>query len=1007
MPSSNGNGDINLTVGLNTKDAVAQAKQLSSQIDSAIKKSAANGQDSKIAQSTAQMKKAKIEGEKLIATMEKVGAQTLPTQEYIELSNTFKEATANVDQLRSAITKDEDALSKLQVKMEKIAQTPITPKDLTGDESTQYTILAKQIKQAEEEYKSAFSSVSEQQNAGLPVHENELRQVEKLKSELEGLKKQQQDILDNHNKSSQAYQTMLQKAEELKSNLAANTQQMSNFSDKASDAAAKMIEMKQNGTATMAGTESEEYAKLNNQLNANIDKQKVALLHHREVVNKQKEATAETKNTGKEIEKNNKKLKEMPTSMADVSKATKHVFGNILKWGFGIRSTFILIRRLRTAIKEGFQNLIDTRPTSELANQITKLKGSIATLKNAFAAAFSPIVTMALPYIQSLINYILKAINAVGQFFAAITGAKTYTKAIVQSGKAQGGATKATKDNTKATKDNKKAKDEQLKQLASFDELNNLSAQTQEDLNDALEEEPDTGGGAGLANMFEDVPVDPKVLEWLEKIKKAIKPIVDAFKKGFFTALGDWKSRLDDIRRSYNSIKKSIKEIANDPKVKKAFSDMILANAEALGAMVGTFAKAGLIIGQALTGGIAKWLKDNKDRIKKQLVEIFDVRTEYFNKVRDFWYSISYIIEVFASQSMKDIVAHAMGIVSEVFLNGILLIDKLGRDLFGAATQWIVEHKEEIRSHIEDVLGFADDILGRVEQVVQDTFEQLQKTYDEHIKPFLDSIGQGLSDIYDSWNELWETSIKPALDELDQKFKEFVDNNQPRIDSIIENCGKLFDALKKLWEEVLVPLSKWVIEHVGPYVIDFIKTKIEGLMTTISGFLALIESISDVVGGVADAIVKIADGDWAGAWDSIKNSVINAVNGIVDYIKNELLPNLDNVLNAVGIISNPLGSISSYVGTKIGSKVGHFASGGVIPPSASEHLALVGDNNSETEVISPLSTMKQAMIEALNTANLGGGYGDIVIQIDGREVFRAVQTQNNQYKKQTGASAFA
>ena len=50
--------------------------------------------------------------------------------------------------------------------------------------------------------------------------------------------------------------------------------------------------------------------------------------------------------------------------------------------------------------------------------------------------------------------------------------------------------------------------------------------------------------------------------------------------------------------------------------------------------------------------------------------------------------------------------------------------------------------------------------------------------------------------------------------------------------------------------------------------------------------------------------------------------------------------------------------------------------------------------------------MKQAMIEALATANLGGSSGDIVIQIDGREVFRAVQSQNSQYKKQTGASAF-
>lgn len=908
MPSGSGNGDIQLRVGLDTKDATQQAKQLSKQIDDALQ-GAGTPSNSKVENANVQMKKAQREAQTLIDKMNRLSGKQVYSEDWTLLN---------------------DDITKIGMKID--------------------TLIDK-----EEKFRQLGGNVN---SKGFQSMEYD---IEKLNTELTELYSRRE-------------------------------------------------QMKAQGNIFQDASASQEYAKLNNQLNSVNDKMKVAILRQREAANSAAKVTDETKNTGKEIDKNNKKLKQMPTSMSDVSKATKSVFKNILRWGFGIRSTFILVRRLREAIKEGFTNLIDSRPTSELANQITRLKGSIATLKNAFAAAFSPIVTMALPYVQKLINMILSAVNAVGQFFAAITGHKTYTKAILQSGKAIGGSTKATKDNTKATKDNKKAKDEQLKQLASFDELNNLSAQHQEDLNDALEDEADAGGGAGLANMFEEVPVDPKVLEWLEKIKKAIKPIVDAFKKGFFKALGDWKSRLVDIKKSYDSIKKSIKEIANDPKLKKAFSNMILANAEALGAMTGTFAKAGLIIAQALLGGMAKWLKDNKNRIKRQLTEIFTVDAEWKNKIRDFWYATSDIIEVFASDSMKGIVAHILGIVNEVFLNAWLLFEKLGRDLTGAATQWIVDNKEDIKQHLQDILDFSNEILGDTEDHVQQTFDTLQETYDTHIKPLLDDIGQGLSDIYTTWNELWEQSVKPALDEISQKFKEFMDTNQPKIDAIIEDLGKLFDVLDKLWNQILVPLAQWSIEHLGPYVIDFIKIKIEGLMTTISGLLTLIESISEVVGGVCDAIVKIADGDWAGAWDSIKNSVINAVNDIVNYIKTELLPNLDNVLTAVGIISNPLGSVSSYIGSKIGKKfasgVGHFASGGVIPPSASEHLALVGDNNSETEVISPLSTMKQAMIEALATANLGGSSGDIVIQIDGREVFRAVQTQNSQYKKQTGASAF-
>jgi hypothetical protein len=40
-----------------------------------------------------------------------------------------------------------------------------------------------------------------------------------------------------------------------------------------------------------------------------------------------------------------------------------------------------------------------------------------------------------------------------------------------------------------------------------------------------------------------------------------------------------------------------------------------------------------------------------------------------------------------------------------------------------------------------------------------------------------------------------------------------------------------------------------------------------------------------------------------------------------------------------------------------------------VPPN-SEFLALLGDNKKETEIVSPLSTMKQALSEVLANANM-------------------------------------
>ncbi len=80
-----------------------------------------------------------------------------------------------------------------------------------------------------------------------------------------------------------------------------------------------------------------------------------------------------------------------------------------------------------------------------------------------------------------------------------------------------------------------------------------------------------------------------------------------------------------------------------------------------------------------------------------------------------------------------------------------------------------------------------------------------------------------------------------------------------------------------------------------------------------------------------------------------------------------------------------------------------LATGGVIPPNR-EFMAVLGDNKTETEVVSPLSTMKQAMLEALREAGGTGGDGTItvVVNLDGREVARNTVKHVNDMTRQAG-----
>lgn len=146
-----------------------------------------------------------------------------------------------------------------------------------------------------------------------------------------------------------------------------------------------------------------------------------------------------------------------------------------------------------SGMKEGFGNLYNE--VSSFQSVIDGLKASSLTLKNSFAAAFRPLVEIAIPYIQRAIDAIASLMNIIGQFTAAITGQKTYTKAVKQT-------TAAIKEQTGA----------QNRQLSSLDKLNNLSSN-----------KGGGSGGSGAGNMFEEAPIESGILGVFDKLKELIE----------------------------------------------------------------------------------------------------------------------------------------------------------------------------------------------------------------------------------------------------------------------------------------------------------------------------------------------------------------------------------------------------------------------------------------------------------------------------------------------------
>lgn len=156
-------------------------------------------------------------------------------------------------------------------------------------------------------------------------------------------------------------------------------------------------------------------------------------------------------------------MPQLKAAVDGANQSFKKGFKNILKWGFGIRSVFVLARRLRSAIKEGISAFAEQDP--ETKANLDALKNSLSALKASWGAAFAPIVNAVAPLLQKLIGWLQAAANAVQQFMAILGGRSTYKKAVANNNalaKSVGGAGGAAK--------------EAKKELLGFDEIVKLNA---------------------------------------------------------------------------------------------------------------------------------------------------------------------------------------------------------------------------------------------------------------------------------------------------------------------------------------------------------------------------------------------------------------------------------------------------------------------------------------------------------------------------------------------------
>ncbi|MCI7041688.1 MAG: hypothetical protein MR992_06110 [Lachnospiraceae bacterium] len=358
---------------------------------------------------------------------------------------------------------------------------------------------------------------------------------------------------------------------------------------------------------------------------------------------------------------------------------------------------------------------------------------------------------------------------------------------------------------------------------------------------------------------------------------------------------------------------------------------------------------------------------------------------------------------------------------------------------------------DSVAQGISDLTGsFLSFWNENVQPILNDWATKFDNLWESHLQPFVSQVIELFGSISDLLKSLLEKVLQPLIqwiiDNILPKVLPIIEEVYNTVVTVIGNIADLlssFVGIVKGIIDLLVALingdwsSAWdaaksIVENIFNAVTSFIELIWNSIIGIISVALeTIIGLIETTFQQIYDWIVKIWDDIktyttsffewisdhidtcmsdikelWDNAWEKFGTSVSNIWENIMSIVRSAIdtitgwVDNLFSVFDGVGSkissltnksMSNGPG-YSFYTNTYSLPDIPGYANGQVIPRTMKEHLARLGDNNKETEVVSPLSTIKQALKEANMEMGRTSGSGSIIIKLclDGREVLETI-----------------
>ena len=290
------------------------------------------------------------------------------------------------------------------------------------------------------------------------------------------------------------------------------------------------------------------------------------------------------------------------------------------------------------------------------------------------------------------------------------------------------------------------------------------------------------------------------------------------------------------------------------------------------------------------------------------------------------------------------------------------------------------------------------------------------------------AAGIGISLLTGSWIPLLIAGFLAALvalvsftghgEELIQGLKNIIDGFGKFFKGVFTGDMKLaVEGIKQIWEGMKQTWNAIVnsIKDAWNTFITWLQSKsplLASIFQTYGKFVSdVCKNIKDILKGVIDFIVGVFTGDWTKAWEGVTEifkGIWNNIVAIIEAAINFIIDGINLLISALNTIHFEIPDWVPIIGGKsfginipLVSRVElpRLAEGAVIPPNR-EFMAVLGDQKSGTNVEAPLSTIKQAVMEAMAQGSREPINVNLVV--DGKMLARVVVPNINNMTRAAG-----